>query len=140
MICILTIYLYLLSFQFSFSIDGDSDSLSEFRDISPIKSPLIDETASNASFKMNGFSQNRYSQLELNKRTNGRDMASDIGTSNGRHKNTSDAENVIDLTNEVHSSPSRSQLGLNLKAPTLSIRKPVDDFQVGLALLAQISL
>lgn len=106
--------------------------MSEFRDISPIKSPLIDETASNVSFKMNGFSQNRYSQLDINKRTNGKESASDIGKLNGRHKSVENDNqcNVIDLTNEAHSSPSRSQLGLNLKAPTVSIRKPVDDFQV----------
>lgn len=117
--------------------------MSEFRDISPIKSPLIDETASNVSFKMNGFSQNRYSQLDVNKRTNGKETTSDIGKLNGRHKPIADNDNqcnVIDLTNEAHSSPSRSQLGLNLKAPTVSIRKPLDDFQVSIVTFGFIFL
>lgn len=104
---------------FLFSIDGDSDSFSEFRDISPMKSPL-DEDAAGAAYRVNGHSLS-------NDRTN-------YSYSNGKLTNGKpDTSNGSNFPSEAsdrfpagHGSPLRSQLGLNLRknhsAPTSSQR------------------
>lgn len=110
------------------SIDGDSDSLSEFRDISPMKSPMIDETATNISYKMNGFAQNSnvYSnQSSSNFMQNGVKQTTHRIESNGYYdgKENQNHTNGTDTSNGFHSSPLRSQLGLNLKSSTTTVKK-----------------
>lgn len=87
------------------SIDGDSDSLSEFRDLSPIKSPLIDEQSINASIKTNGYvkpsSQNK--NQSVNK------FLDKPG------ENSGESIKQTTVLNGGHASPLRSQLELNLK-------------------------
>lgn len=84
---------------------------------------MIDENASNICYKMNGFSQNRN-----NNQSNSGNRSNDNVTVNKDKIN--EVCNNIELSNGVHSSPSRSQLGLNLKAPTVSVKKAQEDFQV----------
>lgn len=116
------------------SIDGDSDSLSEFRDISPMKSPMIDETATNISYKVNGFALNSnvYSnQSSSNFSPNGAvkqttHRIESNGYCDGKENQNQNHTNGTDTSNGFHSSPLRSQLGLNLKSSTTPVKKPTN--------------
>lgn len=100
-----------------------------------MKSPIIDETATNISYKVNGFAQNSntYSnQSNSNVRLNGmtepqhqQQLQTNRKESNGfcNGKENANQTNVTELSNGVHSSPLRSQLGLNLKSSTASVKK-----------------
>lgn len=119
-------YIFILNVILIDSIDGDSDSLTEFRDISPMKSPIIDETATNISYKVNGYSQksNVYSnQPSLDNYQNGvkqQQLQTNNKESNSfsNGKENHNQTNGTELSNGFHSSPLRSQLGLNLKSST----------------------
>lgn len=119
------------------SIDGDSDSLSEFRDISPMKSPMIDETATNMSYKVNGFAHATNAQNHGNQASaNGRSIS--VKKSHSKDSNDSHCDrkenphhqtngSSTELSNGIHSSPLRTQLGLNLKSSTTTtpVKKPI---------------
>lgn len=93
-------------------MDGDSDSLSEFRDFSPIKSPL-DEDASGVSFQLNGHPYHNGNQSNR----------SGCNLTNGRASNEKPEASNDSKTQQMnsdrfpagHGSPLRSQLGLSLK-------------------------
>lgn len=99
-----------------------------------MKSPMIDETATNISYKVNGFAHNTntYSnQSSSNGRQNG------LKQMNGKKSNdcfdgkdTQIQINGMENSNGFHSSPLRSQLGLNLKSSTTIARKSVNSFTV----------
>lgn len=93
---------------------------------------MIDENASNICYKMNGFSQNRNNnQSNSGNRSNDNVTANKDKTNEACYNaNSKNQTNTIELSNGVHSSPLRSQLGLNLKAPTVSVKKVIEDFQV----------
>lgn len=103
-----------------------------------MKSPIIDETATNISYKVNGFAHNSntYSNQSSSNvhqngvkqqpsQTNGKEM-NVIGN---RYASLADSKenlnqtNGTELSNGIHSSPLRSQLGLNLKSSTASVKK-----------------
>lgn len=125
------------------SIDGDSDSLSEFRDISPMKSPIIDETATNISYKINGYSQNSNAyQSSSNGRLNGVKQQPQQPQTNRKDANdfcngkeNQNQTNGTELSNGFHSSPLRSQLGLNLKSSTTPVKKSTNLLTVILTIL-----
>lgn len=114
---------YRLNILFYCSIDGDSDSLSEFRDISPMKSPAIDENTSGVSFKLNGHAMNRfggYSDGLTNGHTSNHIASHEDGkcttaTTNGCGDSKNHIANTSEQSSAGHGSPLRSQLGLNLK-------------------------
>lgn len=137
---------YLSQFSYSVcSIDGDSDSLSEFRDISPIKSPMIDENATNLSYKVNGFSQNtnyynNHQSDSSRPRQNGCDYAANRRESNGssNDKENKPQTNGTAVSNGFHSSPSRSQLGLNLKPSNAAAKKASNSLSVILIVISLV--
>ena len=115
------------------SIDGDSDSLSEFRDISPMKSPMIDETATNMSYKVNGFAYTTHThgnQSSANGRSNGVKKSHSKESNDGHYDRKENPHHQTngstELSNGIHSSPLRSQLGLNLKSSTTPVKKPIN--------------
>lgn len=118
------------------SIDGDSDSLSEFRDISPIKSPMIDESATNLSYKVNGFTEHTHYYNNHTDSSHSRQNGIDYVTTPRRESNgsTNDKENKPQtnggMSNGFHSSPLRSQLGLNLKSSNAAAKKATNLLQV----------
>lgn len=125
------------------SIDGDSDSLSEFRDVSPMKSPIIDETATNISYKVsNGYVQNSNSygnQSSSNFRQNGvkeqqqQQPQTNIKEVNGfcdGKENLNQTNGTEPISNGFHGSPLRSQLGLNLKSSTTTVKKSTNPLTV----------
>lgn len=119
----------IFDFIFKYSIDGDSDSLSEFRDISPMKSPMIDETATNISYKVNGFAHNTHvysNQSSSNSRPNGLKQTNSKESDGCYEKK----ENGTELSNGLHSSPLRSQLELNLKPSTTPVKKSINLYTV----------
>ena len=102
-----------------------------------MKSPIIDETATNISYKVNGFAHNtnNYSnQSSSNVRQNGvkpstqQQQQIDRKESNGFYngKENQNQSNGTELSNGFHSSPLRSQLGLNLKSSTASAKQPTN--------------
>lgn len=106
-----------------------------------MKSPIIDETATNISYKVNGFAHNanNYSnQSSSNVRhQNGvkpltqqpqQQQQTDRKESNGFYngKENQNQSNGTELSNGFHSSPLRSQLGLNLKSSTASAKQPTN--------------
>lgn len=122
------------------SIDGDSDSLSEFRDISPMKSPMIDETATNMSYKVNGFAYSTTNahgnQSSGNGRSNGVKKSHSKESNDSSHYDRKENSHyqtngcTEQLSNGIHSSPLRSQLGLNLKSSTTPVKKPINPMTV----------
>lgn len=97
---------------------------------------MIDENATNLSYKVNGFTEytNYYNQDIGHARQNGIDYATNRRESNA---STSDKENKSQTNDSGisngfhHSSPSRSQLGLNLRSATNSAtKKPMNSLQV----------
>lgn len=93
-----------------------------------MKSPMIDETATNISYKMNGFAQNSnvYSnQSSSNFMQNGVKQTTHRIETNGYYdgKENQNHTNGTDTSNGFHSSPLRSQLGLNLKSSTTPVKK-----------------
>lgn len=97
-----------------------------------MKSPMIDETATNFSYKVNGFAHSTSAygnQSSTHNRSNG------VKKSNSKDSNDSQYERKENphyhqtngstelSTNGINSSPSRSQLGLNLKSSTTPVKK-----------------
>lgn len=108
------------------SVDDDSDSLSEFRDMSPMKSPMTDQNTASISFKLNGYSHSFSSNGQpgrifgepdnmSNNKIN-RNCLKHVDTSHMVHTDCySVAQKDSEMPNGSHGSPLRSQLGLNLK-------------------------
>lgn len=91
---------------------------------------MIDETATNILYKVNGFAHNSntYSnQSSSNGRQNGLKQTNGKDT-NGFYdkKEPQNQTNGTELTNGFHSSPLRSQLGLNLKSSTTPVKKSIN--------------
>lgn len=104
-----------------------------------MKSPMIDETATNISYKMNGFAQNSnvYSnQSSSNFMQNGVKQTTHRIETNGYYdgKENQNHTNGTDTSNGFHSSPLRSQLGLNLKSSTTPVKKSTNLLTVILCL------
>lgn len=108
-----------------------------------MKSPIIDETATNISYQLNGFAHNSNSysgnQSNSNVRQNGLRQQQQQQQQHDQHqqpqinrkesngfcdgKENQHQTNGTELSNGFHSSPLRSQLGLNLKTSTTSVKK-----------------
>lgn len=96
-----------------------------------MKSPMIDETATNISYKVNGFAHSTSTygnQSSAHSRSNG------VKKSNSKESNDSHYERKenshhyqtngsTELLNGLNNSPLRSQLGLNLKSSTTPVKK-----------------
>lgn len=103
-----------------------------------MKSPLIDETATNMSYKVNGFAHTTNGQAHGNQASaNGRSIS--VKKSHSKESNDSHCDrrenphhhtngSSTEHSNGVHSSPLRTQLGLNLKSTsttTTPVKKPI---------------
>lgn len=101
-----------------------------------MKSPLIDETATNMSYKVNGFAHATNVQAHGNQSSaNGRSIS--VKKSHSKDSNDSQCDRKenphhqtngsTELSNGIHSSPLRTQLGLNLKSSTTTtpVKKPI---------------
>lgn len=95
---------------------------------------MIDENATNMTYKMNGFAQNSSNRFSNQSEMNGHQQNSQKSEAktNGvhDHNETKVQANGSELSNGCHGSPLRSQLGLNLKAPTVSVKKTPNLLQV----------
>lgn len=94
-----------------------------------MKSPMVDESATNLSYKVNRFAENK---IYYNSHTDtSHSRQSCHKTTNHRESNGSsyDKENEPQIngfsSNGIHSSPLRSQLGLNLKSSNSGAAKKV---------------
>lgn len=97
---------------------------------------MIDETASNISYKVNGFSHNTHAysnQSSSNERRNGlKQTNSKESDGSIEKKENHNQVNGTELSNGFHSSPLRSQLGLNLKSSTTPVKKSISLLTVSL--------
>lgn len=97
---------------------------------------MIDETASNISYKVNGFSHSTHAysnQSSSNARQNGlKQTNSKESDGSFEKKENHNQVNGTELTNGFHSSPLRSQLGLNLKSSTTPVKKSINLLTVSL--------
>lgn len=112
---------------------------------------MIDETATNISYKVNGFAQhstNAYgNQSSANSRSNGvkKSYSKESNDSHFERKENShhhqhhhhqqqqqhhQTNGSTELQNGIHSSPLRSQLGLNLKSSTTPVKKTINPMTV----------